>query len=137
MASTVDPLAGSYYVESLTNAIEAGARSYLRRIDDMGGTLEAINRGFFQQEIQDAAYSWQREVNFGERIIVGVNRFQMDEPPHSDIMRIRPRVASRPDWTPAQVEAIAGRSGLGRQPRKTSQCGGHEREPDTVHNRVC
>src|SRR4051812_47912483 len=77
VTSTVDPLAGSYYVESLTDSVEAGAQEYLERIDKMGGTLAAINAGFFQAEIQDAAYRWQVEVDKGERVIVGVNRFQV------------------------------------------------------------
>jgi methylmalonyl-CoA mutase N-terminal domain/subunit len=87
---TIDPLAGSYYLESLTDDIEQGALDYLRRIDEMGGTLEAIDRGFFQDEIQEASYQWQREVDSGERVIVGVNRFQADEPPLSGLMRINP-----------------------------------------------
>ncbi len=90
VASTIDPLAGSYYVESLTHSIEEGAQDYLRRIDEMGGTLTAIDEGFFQNEIQDAAYKWQVEVDSGERVIVGVNRFQVDEPPQEGLMKIDP-----------------------------------------------
>jgi methylmalonyl-CoA mutase N-terminal domain/subunit len=90
VASTIDPLAGSYYVESLTSSIEEGAQKYLGRIDQMGGTLAAIEAGFFQHEIQDAAYRWQREVDSGERVIVGVNRFQTSQPAHVEMMRIDP-----------------------------------------------
>jgi methylmalonyl-CoA mutase N-terminal domain/subunit len=90
VASTIDPLAGSYYVESLTDSIEEEARTYLARIDRMGGTLAALESGFFQQEIQDAAYRWQCEVDSGERVIVGVNKFQTDEPAHLEMMRINP-----------------------------------------------
>jgi methylmalonyl-CoA mutase, N-terminal domain len=74
-ANTVDPLAGSYYLESLTNQMEAQARHYFQRIDDLGGVLPAIARGFFQQEISDAAYQYQREIDAGRRTIVGVNDF--------------------------------------------------------------
>jgi methylmalonyl-CoA mutase, N-terminal domain len=76
---TIDPLAGSYYVESLTNQIEAGARGYLEKIDAMGGTLKAIERGFIQQEIQNAAYTYQQAVDRHEAIVVGVNAFELDE----------------------------------------------------------
>ena len=74
-ANTVDPLAGSYFVESLTNEMEEGAREYLRRIDDLGGMVQAIERGFPQQEIANSAYAYQRAVERGEKVIVGVNRF--------------------------------------------------------------
>jgi methylmalonyl-CoA mutase N-terminal domain/subunit len=90
VASTIDPLAGSYYVESLTSSIEEDAQTYLARIDDMGGTLAAIEAGFFQHEIQDAAYRWQQEVDSGERVIVGVNKFQTSQPAHVEMMRIDP-----------------------------------------------
>ena len=76
---TIDPLAGSYYVESLTNQIEAGARGYLDKIDAMGGTLKAIERGFIQQEIQNAAYIYQQAVDRHEAIVVGVNAFELDQ----------------------------------------------------------
>jgi methylmalonyl-CoA mutase N-terminal domain/subunit len=76
---TIDPLAGSYYIESLTNQIEAGAREYLDKIEAMGGVLKAIERGFVQQEIQNAAYEYQRKVDHHEAIVVGVNAFELDE----------------------------------------------------------
>jgi methylmalonyl-CoA mutase, N-terminal domain len=76
---TIDPLAGSYYIESLTNQIEAGAREYLDKIEAMGGTLKAIERGFIQQEIQNAAYEYQRKVDHHEATVVGVNAFALDE----------------------------------------------------------
>ena len=75
VAQTVDPLAGSYYVESLTTAIEQQARSYLDRIDALGGMVAAIERGWVQREIEDAAYRHQQAVDCGETVVVGVNRF--------------------------------------------------------------
>ena len=75
VAQTVDPLAGSYYVESLTTAIEQQARSYLDRIDALGGMVAAIERGWVQREIEDAAYRHQQAVDSGETVVVGVNRF--------------------------------------------------------------
>jgi methylmalonyl-CoA mutase, N-terminal domain len=76
---TVDPLAGSYYIESLTDQIEAGARIYLDKIDAMGGTLKAIERGYIQAEIQNAAYEYQQAVDRKDAIVVGVNAFGIDE----------------------------------------------------------
>jgi methylmalonyl-CoA mutase N-terminal domain/subunit len=76
---TVDPLAGSYYVETLTNEIEKLAAEYLGKIEVMGGMLKAIERGFVQQEIQNAAYEYQQSVDRGEAIVVGVNRFEVEE----------------------------------------------------------
>ncbi|MGO9518529.1 MAG: methylmalonyl-CoA mutase [Candidatus Korobacteraceae bacterium] len=76
---TIDPLAGSYYVESLTNQVEAGARGYLHKIEAMGGVLKAIERGYVQQEIQNAAYIYQQAVDRQEAIVVGVNAFELEE----------------------------------------------------------
>jgi methylmalonyl-CoA mutase, N-terminal domain len=76
---TIDPLAGSYYIESLTNQIEASALGYLERVDAMGGMLKAIERGFVQQEIQNAAYEYQRAVDHKETIVVGVNSFTQEQ----------------------------------------------------------
>ena len=78
-AQTIDPLAGSYYVESLTNQIEANALGYLEKIDAMGGMLKAIDRGYVQQEIQNAAYEYQRAVDHKEAIVVGVNSFALEQ----------------------------------------------------------
>jgi len=80
VANTVDPLGGSYYLEALTNRLEAEAREYFRRIEDLGGVLPAIEKGFFQQEISDAAYRYQREIDTHRRTIVGVNDFVDDKP---------------------------------------------------------
>jgi methylmalonyl-CoA mutase N-terminal domain/subunit len=79
VANTVDPLAGSYVVEHLTNEIERRARAYIDRIDAMGGALAAIEQGYVQQEIADAAYRYQREVDAGDRVVVGVNAYQVEE----------------------------------------------------------
>ncbi|MBZ5627761.1 MAG: methylmalonyl-CoA mutase family protein [Acidobacteriia bacterium] len=82
---TIDPLAGSYYVESLTNEIEKQALVYLDKIDAMGGTLKAIERGFVQQEIQNAAYEYQQAVDRLEQVVVGVNRFEQEQEKSIDI----------------------------------------------------
>ena len=77
-AQTIDPLAGSYYIESLTNQIESNALAYIEKIDAMGGMLKAIERGFVQQEIQNAAYEYQRAVDHKEALVVGVNSFELE-----------------------------------------------------------
>jgi methylmalonyl-CoA mutase N-terminal domain/subunit len=79
VADSVDPLAGSYLVEYLTDEIETGADEYIARIDEMGGALSAIERGYIQNEIQSAAYIAQKGIESGEQIVVGVNQFQIDE----------------------------------------------------------
>jgi methylmalonyl-CoA mutase N-terminal domain/subunit len=85
---TVDPLAGSWFVESLTDAIEHGAREYLERIDGMGGAVRAIEAGFQQREIHDAAYRWQKAVESEDAIVVGVNRFAQDEDIRPEILHV-------------------------------------------------
>ena len=87
-ADVVDPLGGSYYVEHLTSELEAKALEYIKRIDDMGGSVEAIEQGFQVREIGDAAYQHRREVETGDRTIVGVNRFTNDEPPMEGLLRV-------------------------------------------------
>jgi len=81
VTGTPDPLGGSYFLEKLTLESEAAAQEYIRRIDDMGGMIAAIEKGFPQSEIAAASYRYQKEVEAGERIIVGVNRFQSEEQP--------------------------------------------------------
>jgi methylmalonyl-CoA mutase, N-terminal domain len=92
VADTVDPLAGSYVIEHLTDEIEARAMEYIERIDDMGGALRAIERGYIGNEIQDAAYNYQRAVEKGEETIVGVNVFQVEETHHPDLLRVDPAI---------------------------------------------
>lgn len=92
VANTIDPLAGSYFVEALTNQMEEEAEKYFARIDHLGGVLAAIEEGFFQQEIADAAYRYQLEIEKKERIIVGVNEYVMEEPQQIELLKIDPRV---------------------------------------------
>ena len=97
---TIDPLAGSYYVETLTNEIEKRASEYLEKIEALGGMLKAIERGYVQQEIQDAAYDFQQKVDHEQAIVVGVNRFAIDEEREVPIQRIDPALE------PKQVERV-------------------------------
>jgi methylmalonyl-CoA mutase N-terminal domain/subunit len=92
VADTIDPLAGAYAVESLTDAIEARAEEYLAKIDAMGGALAAIENGFMQREIHEAAYKAQKAVEAGESIVVGVNAFAGGETLHLERMRVDPDV---------------------------------------------
>jgi methylmalonyl-CoA mutase N-terminal domain/subunit len=90
VADFVDPLAGSYAVEALTTEIERGALEYLRRIDELGGMVPAIEQGYPQREIERRAYEHQQAVERKERIVVGVNEFVLEEPPPADILRVDP-----------------------------------------------
>ncbi|MDX6379173.1 MAG: methylmalonyl-CoA mutase, N-terminal domain [Rubrobacteraceae bacterium] len=85
LTDTADPLAGSYFVESLTDAVEEEAWEYVKRIDEMGGSVKAIEQRYMQREIEEAAYRYQREVEKEERIIVGVNRYAADEDPDMEL----------------------------------------------------
>lgn len=92
VANTVDPLAGSYAIEKLTNEIEQGAEEYLKKIDALGGVLRAIETGYMTKEIQQAAYEYQRKVESGEQVVVGVNRYTTDHAPSPPILRIDPEI---------------------------------------------
>jgi len=95
VAQVIDPLAGSYYVEALTNQIEAQVNDYLEKIDAEGGMLKAIEKGWVQREIAKEAFRYQREVETGKRIIVGVNRYVTDEPRSFKIHRVDPKVIEK------------------------------------------
>jgi methylmalonyl-CoA mutase N-terminal domain/subunit len=88
IADTVDPLGGSYYVEWLTSEIEKGAQNYIEEIDKMGGALEAIKRGYIQSEIARSAYEYQKAVDSGKQVIVGVNKFTTGEERQPRILEI-------------------------------------------------
>jgi methylmalonyl-CoA mutase N-terminal domain/subunit len=92
VADTVDPLAGSYAIEELTREIEQRVVGYLDKIDAMGGTLHAIETGYIQNEIQNAAYDYQRAVETNQAIVVGVNRFQSDDGPQVKTLRVDPAI---------------------------------------------
>ena len=92
VTDTVDPLAGSYYVESLTKEIYERAWEYIRKIDEMGGAVEAVEKGFIQREIQDSAYKYQREIEKDERVVVGLNRFRVQEEKPTNLLRVDPAV---------------------------------------------
>lgn len=88
VTEAIDPLGGSYYVESLTSRLEEGAKEYIRKIDEMGGMVRAIELGFPQREIADAAYKYQRQIDKKERIMVGMNEFQLEKEPPIKLLKI-------------------------------------------------
>ena len=119
VAHTVDPLAGSYYVESLTSAIEQEASRYLERIDALGGMVAAIEKGWVQQEIEDAAYQHQRAVDAGETVVVGVNRFTsphttQDSPPRNADETAERRQIERVRALRARRDPVRWQASLGR-----------------------
>jgi methylmalonyl-CoA mutase N-terminal domain/subunit len=117
VTNTVDPLGGSYFVEALTDRLEARAYSYFARIDELGGMVEAIENGFPQREIADAAFRYQREVDSRERVVVGVNEFHSTDDEEIPILRIDPALerkqAGRLDATRAKRDSGAVEGALG------------------------
>lgn len=93
VTDTVDPLGGSYYVEDLTNKLEQEARAYLEKIDSLGGAVRSIEQGYMQQEIQDSAYRYQQAIDAGEKVVVGVNKFQIQEEPPTGLLKLDPAIA--------------------------------------------
>ncbi|ADG06036.1 acyl-CoA mutase large subunit family protein [Kyrpidia tusciae] len=95
VADTVDPLAGSYYVEELTDEVERRAMEYIEKIDEMGGAVQAVEMGYMQQEIRDAAYETQMAIENGDEIVVGVNAFRMEDEPEPELLRVDPQLGER------------------------------------------
>jgi methylmalonyl-CoA mutase, N-terminal domain len=95
VVDTPDPLGGSYFVEAMTDRVEKEAMAYIRRIDEMGGIIAAVERGYPQKEIADSAYTFQQQVERGERVIVGVNRFQTEEEITIPVLQIDPDIERR------------------------------------------
>jgi methylmalonyl-CoA mutase N-terminal domain/subunit len=86
--NTIDPLAGSYFVEAMTDRIEEQVMAYIKEVDEMGGTLTAIDKGFIQKEIQQSAYRFQKEIENEERVYVGINKYIMEDAPHSNLLSV-------------------------------------------------
>ncbi len=89
---TIDPLAGSYFIEAMTDKIETQTEEYIKKIDTMGGTLAAIEQAFIQKEIQQSAYSFQKEIESQERVYVGINKYTMEEPPPTNLLKVDMKV---------------------------------------------
>jgi methylmalonyl-CoA mutase N-terminal domain/subunit len=101
LIDTVDPLGGSFYLEKLTDEIEKRAAEYIAKIDQIGGAVTAIEKGYIQQEVQESSYRYQREIEAGGRVMVGVNKFQIKEPPVKGLLKVNPKVRE------VQVKQIA------------------------------
>jgi methylmalonyl-CoA mutase N-terminal domain/subunit len=100
--NTIDPLGGSYYLEHLTSELERQAYEYFERIADLGGVVAAIEENFMQREIAEASYRYQSEVEQKQRIVVGVNRYRLEDEPPLEILRIDPALERK------QVERVRG-----------------------------
>ncbi len=94
VANTVDPLAGCYFIEALTNRIEEDAWEYIRKIDDLGGMVKAIEKGYPQNEIAESAYTYQKQIDSGEKTLIGVNKYVTDHPP-IPIWRMDPAIEKK------------------------------------------
>ena len=131
VADVVDPLAGSYYVESLTDEIERRAWEYIQRIDERGGALAAVEAGYIQSEIQEAAYEYQRQVERGERIIVGTNRFQSSEAePTTEILTVDPSVRQRQCERLRTLRAVETTNAV-------RSCSNDCKQPPAMNMRIC
>jgi methylmalonyl-CoA mutase N-terminal domain/subunit len=144
VGDVADPLGGSYYVEDMTNRLEAEADEYIRTIDNMGGSLVAIERGFQQKEIQEAAYRFQMQIEARERVIVGVNDFINVEETSPDLLRVDPALGQRQaaklarleagargtdNLLPIMVECVEARVTLGEISHRLRRVWGEQREP--------
>jgi len=125
VAHTVDPLAGSYYVEKLTDEIEAKAEAYIKKIDQMGGMVPAIEQRYPQREIEQSAYRYQQEIERGERVIVGVNRYTADEQSRPEILTISEDTTQRQTDRLNTVRAQRDATAVGRalDALETGACG--------------
>ena len=136
VANTIDPLGGSYFVEALTDRLEEQAYEYFAKIDELGGMVEAVNRGFPQREIADAAFRYQQEVESGMRKVVGVNAYTEGDEGETAILRIDPTLEARPDQARPGGPRAARRGERGGGAR-CAGAGGRRagREPDAAARR--
>ena len=95
ITDTIDPLGGSYYIEQITNEIEKNVWEYIDKIEKLGGALKAIEQGYFQKEIANSAYNYQKSIENNEKNIVGLNKFETDEEIKIDIMKVLPEIRKR------------------------------------------
>ena len=146
VTNTIDPLGGSYFVEALTDRMEQAAYDYFRRIEELGGMVEAVKRNFPQREIADASWRYQEEVDEGRRLVVGVNRYQQADEEPLEILRIDPALerkqigrlqATRARRDAGAVEAHArGPEGGGRRPGPEPDVPDHRLRPGTCAARA-
>jgi len=122
VANTADPLGGSFYVEHLTDEIERRSQAYLDQIDDMGGAVAAIEKGFIQKEIQESAYAYQRAVESGEQLVVGLNKFQQGDSIPRGLLRVDPAVRESQVAKLGQLKSQRDDTAAGRALEKLKGC---------------
>ena len=132
VADSIDPLAGSYLIEHLTDEIEERAMEYITKIDDMGGAMAAIEKGYMQAEIQEAAYQYQKAIEREEQIVVGLNAFQTDEKLEMERLKVDASIeqGQRTRLAAMRIRARPGKSQRTAHPARS--CGKHQREPDAA-----
>jgi methylmalonyl-CoA mutase N-terminal domain/subunit len=133
VASVVDPLGGSYYLEHLTDQIEQEASKLIAEIDQMGGATKALEQGFFQRAIADSAFRYQRQVELGEAVVVGVNRYAVDEPTPVDVLRVNPGIAQ--DQV-ARLRALKDRRNSALVAKRLTRLAEAARGPDNLVERI-
>ena len=134
--NTIDPLGGSYFIETLTNEMEAATKTYFERIDAMGGMVPAIERGYPQREIQESSYQFARAVDRKEKIIVGVNEFVTEEQPPVDILVIDDAVQQRQCCQTEEAASRAQQRARGKKPVRIEACSRGYGEPDESNPRL-
>ena len=134
VANTVDPVAGSYAIENLTDRIEAGARDYIARIDAAGGMLRAIETGYVQGEVQKAAYEYQRAIERGERVVVGVNKYRSDDGRSIPTLRLDPEVERAQI---ARVQALRARRDAARTKQALAEVESRARSGANLMPAIC
>ena len=123
MADTPDPLAGSYLVESLTDEVEAKAWEYIERIDELGGAVAAIEAGYQMDEIEQAAYEYTKSIDDNERVIVGLNKFTLDDEPEPSVFPIDPALEQAQRARLARVQGRPRRDRGGGPARRRARRG--------------
>ena len=129
VADSIDPLGGSYYVERMTDELQAAAEAYIEKIDAMGGAVKAIEQGYIQREIAESSYQYQRQVESGEQIVVGVNKFTIEEPPAKGLLG-----GGQPDQEAAGDEGGPGQRTGAPAAGRPAHGGGGQRQPDALYS---
>ena len=129
---TADPLGGAYFIESLTDELEEGARELIARVDELGGAVAAVEAGFVQGAIEEAAFRYSQQVESGERVIVGVNQYQEDEPEQIELQRIDPEAERRQLRADRACSRRAGRGRGGGGARGCSRGRARDGEPASI-----
>ena len=136
VTNTIDPLGGSYFVEALTDRMEEAAYAYFRKIDELGGMVEAIKQNYPQREIADASFRLQEEIERGERVIVGVNRYQQDDDRDLEILRIPAELERKQIGRVQAVRARRDGGRRGERARRAARGGRGRPQPDGAAARL-